>query len=135
MKKKFSTTWKRSVQPRKQRKYRHNAPLHVKGSFLSVNLSKELRQKYGTRNFRLRAGDKVKVMRGSFRGREGAVDDIDVKKQKVYVAKVEVTKKEGAKVRVPQSASNLQITEFKLEDKKRKAKLLSYKKSEEKKNG
>src|SRR3989338_176397 len=46
MKNKFSTKWKESKQPRKQRKYRANAPLHLRKKFVNVNLSKELRKKY-----------------------------------------------------------------------------------------
>ena len=42
MKKKFSNAWIGSKQPRKQRKYRHNAPLNVRNKFLSSHLSKEL---------------------------------------------------------------------------------------------
>jgi len=34
MKKIFSTHWKASKQPRKQRKYRAKAPLHIKRKFL-----------------------------------------------------------------------------------------------------
>ena len=50
MKRKFSKSWKSSKQPRKQRKYSANAPLHLKRKLLSVNLSKELRKKYGKRS-------------------------------------------------------------------------------------
>ncbi len=45
MKKKFSTSWKASRQIRKQRKYRENAPLHLRNKFMTANLSKELRKK------------------------------------------------------------------------------------------
>ena len=65
MKAKFSTAWKSSVKPRKQRKYNYNAPLHLRGSQLHVHLSKELRQKHGVRALRVRVGDTVKVLRGT----------------------------------------------------------------------
>lgn len=132
MKSKFSKTWNSSVQPRKQRKYRYNAPIHVRTSFLSVNLSKPLREKYGTRNFNLRKGDKVKILRGNFKSKEGVVEQVDIKNQKVYISKIEITKKDGSKARVPQNPSNLQIIDLKLDDKKRKEKLAKFKKSEEK---
>ncbi len=67
MKNKFSAKWKSSKQVRKQRKYRHNAPLHVKQKFVHVHLSKELKKKYQTRNLGLKKGDKVKVLRGQYR--------------------------------------------------------------------
>lgn len=123
MKTRFSKTWNSSKQPRKQRKFRYNAPLHIKGKFLSINLSKELRKKHNKRSLRARVGDKVKVLRGQFKGREGPIDEIDMKNMKVYITKIEVTKREGAKVRVPINPSNLQIIELKLDDKKRKEKL------------
>ena len=123
MKTRFSKTWNSSVQPRKQCKYRYNAPLHIKGKFLSISLSKELRKKYNKRSLRARVGDKVKVLRGQFKGREGPIDEIDMKNTKVYITKIEVTKREGAKVRAPINPTNMQITELKLDDKKRKAKL------------
>ena len=73
MKQKFSKHWKASTQPRKQRKYRAKAPLHVIKRFLSANLSKDLRKKYGKRNLTLRKGDTVKVMRGKFRKKQGKI--------------------------------------------------------------
>ena len=76
MKKKFSTSWISSTQPRKQRKYRANAPLHTKHKFLSANLSKSLRQKYGKRSLPLRKGDEVLVMRGSFKKKRAKVVSI-----------------------------------------------------------
>jgi len=56
MKKKFSNSWKASKQVRKQRKFRYNAPLHIKHKFLSAHLSKELMKKYGTRNIPVKKG-------------------------------------------------------------------------------
>ena len=50
MKKDYSSKWKASKQPRKQRKLRANAPLHVKHKMMSSNLDKELRKKYEKRN-------------------------------------------------------------------------------------
>jgi large subunit ribosomal protein L24 len=60
MKKEFSTQWNASKQPRKQRKYLANAPTHTRHKFISANLTKELRKKYGKRNFPLRKEDSVK---------------------------------------------------------------------------
>ena len=36
-----------SIQPRKQRKARYNAPAHARGKYLSASLSPELREKIG----------------------------------------------------------------------------------------
>lgn len=119
MKSKFSRTWNRSVQPRKQRKYIANAPLHLKGKLLSSTLSKDLRKKHGMRSIRVRVGDKVKVLRGSFKGSEQKVDRIDVKKENIYLEKIEISKTDGSKTTRPFNASNLMITELNKDDKKR----------------
>ncbi|MBN1275170.1 50S ribosomal protein L24 [Candidatus Woesearchaeota archaeon] len=123
MKPAFATTWNRSEQRRKQRKYAHNAPYHVKGRFLSAHLSEELKKKHGKRSARLREGDKVKVLRGSNKGKEAKVEKVDLKRTKVYLLKVERTKPDGNKVQQAFHPSNLMITELNLDDKKRKAKL------------
>ena len=119
MKTKFSSSWKKSKQPRKQRKYRYNAPLHVKQKFVSTHLSKDLRKKYKKRNVNLRKGDSVKVMRGQFKNKSGKVDEVDVKKTSVYVDGIETVKRDGTKSRYPIHPSNLIITEVNLEDKMR----------------
>ncbi|MBT3416467.1 50S ribosomal protein L24 [Candidatus Woesearchaeota archaeon] len=119
----FSLAWIRSKQPRKQRKYRHNAPLHIKKKFLSVNFTKELREKYNKRNLTVIKGDKVKIMSGQFKGKEGLVEKVDVRNIKILVQGAEMIKKDGSKVNYPISPSNLMITELKLDDKKRKASL------------
>jgi large subunit ribosomal protein L24 len=123
MEKKFSKSWISSKQTRKQRKYRVNAPLHIKQKFLGVHLSKELRTKYGIRSLQLRKGDTVKICRGQYKGKIGKVEEIFLKKTKVFVEGIDVVKKEGSKSRVPLNPSNLMITSLVLEDKKRKLKV------------
>jgi large subunit ribosomal protein L24 len=115
----FSKNWNRSKQPRKQRKYRYNAPLNVKNKFMSVHLSKELKGKYKKRNVTARKGDSVKILRGQFKGKTGKIERMDVKKTKVYITGIEVAKKDGTKTFYPFEPSNLIITELNLDDKKR----------------
>lgn len=121
MKNKFSNSWKGSVQPRKQRKYRFNAPLHIKHKFLSAHLSKELRQKYGIRNIPLRKGDLVRITVGNHKGKEGKIEKVYTKLTKVIVAGIQNVRSDGRKVSIPIHPSNLVIKELFLEDKKRKA--------------
>lgn len=121
MKKKFSREWIRSKQPRKQRKYNYNAPLHIKGKFMAAHLSKDLMKKYNRRSIRLRKGDKVIVLRGQFKKKKGNVERVDLKKSKVYISGVEMIKKDGTKVFYPVHPSNLAVTELNLDDKKRMA--------------
>ena len=119
MKSKFSKAWKSSKQPRKQRKYRANAPLHIKKKFVNVSLSGELRKKYGKRNIPVKKGDTIKVMRGKFKGKEGKVTLVIVKTTKLYMEGVQATKRDGSKVNVKLQPSNLQITELNMEGKNR----------------
>ena len=123
MKKNYSSKWKASKQPRKQRKLRANAPLHVKHKMMSSNLNKELRKKYEKRNFPIRKGDSILIMRGSFKGKKGKVNDVDTSKMRLTIDGIYRTKKDGTKVNVWFVPSNLQIQELNLEDKKRRESL------------
>lgn len=119
MKSKFSPSWKSSTQPRKQRKYRHNAPKHIKHKFLSSHLSKELRKKHGKRSMPLRKGDEVLVMRGSFRKKKAKVSLVNSRKLKVALEGIQRAKKEGTKVNVYFAPRALQIISLNLDDKER----------------
>ena len=123
MKKQFSTAWKASSQPRKQRKYIANAPLHLRNKLVSVNLSKTLRTKYKKRNLPVKKGDIIRIVRGKFKGKSGKVIEVRLKLSKVIVEGIQVKKQDGSKVNFKLQPSNLQITELNLEDKKRIKKL------------
>ncbi|MBW2994777.1 50S ribosomal protein L24 [Candidatus Woesearchaeota archaeon] len=125
---KFSKAWKGSKKPRKQHKYRAKAPLHLRKNLVSIHLSKDLIKKYGKRNVPVRKGDKVKILRGQFRKKEGKIERIDRKSYKVYITGIELVKKEGSKVLKSLDPSNLIIVDLNLEDKKRKTKLETKKK-------
>jgi large subunit ribosomal protein L24 len=119
MKKDFVRSWKSSKQPRKQRKYRYNAPLHKMGKFVTINLSKELRKKYEKRNLRARKGDKVKILRGHFKGKSGSIDRVSLKYSKIYVNGIEMSRKDGTKILIPIEPSNTQLIDIDSSDKKR----------------
>jgi len=119
MKQEFSNSWISSSQIRKQRKYRANAPLHIKGKFLSAHLSKELRKVHGIRSARIRKGDEVKVMIGKFKGKIGKVGAVDTRKQRVAIDGIQNKKKDGTKINAFFNASNLMITNLVTDDKKR----------------
>lgn len=123
MKKAYSTSWVSSQQTRKQRKYRYNAPLHVRSKFLHVHLDASLRKKYGKRSLRIRKGDSVKILRGQYKGKIGKVDRVSVAYSKVYIQGIDKVKKDGSKSFVPIEPSNIMITELDLSDKKRAGKV------------
>lgn len=111
-----------SSQPRKQRKFRYNAPLHIRSRFMSCRLNDELTKTYG-RTARVVVGDTVKIMRGDHAGAEGKVREIDVKREQVTVEGVSVAKADGKEEPRPIHPSNLLITRLNLDDKKRVASL------------
>jgi len=119
MKKSWSRLWVKSVQPRKQRKYRHSAPLHTRHKFLSSNLSPELRRRFGKRSMPVRKGDEIEVMRGSSKGLRGTISRIDLKRSSVYVDEIKVKKVDGSEVTRPLQPSNLRIVKLSLDDKMR----------------
>jgi len=112
MKKEFSKAWKASKQPRKQRKYLANAPLHIRRKKLSVNLSRDLRKGNGKRSIIVRREDKVKILRGKFKGKSGKITGIYTKIGKVEIEGIQVKKQDGSKVPIKLQPSNLQIIEM-----------------------
>ena len=122
MEKKFSTSWVSSIQPRKQRKYRSNAPLHLKQKMAKCRIAKPLRSASGKRSTGVRVGDKVKICRGQYKGQSGKIERVIMQKQKVYVTGIDYAKKDGSKSLYPIDMTNLIIEEMQLEDKKRSEK-------------
>lgn len=111
MKSKFSKNWNSSKQPRKQKKYRANAPLHVRTDFLNANLSKDLREKYKKKTMRIKNGDSVRIMRGKFRGKTGKVNGIYNAQSKITIEGIQTNKRDGSKASVKIQPSNVQIKE------------------------
>ncbi len=128
MENKWSKFWNSSSQPRKQRKYAFNAPLHIRHKFMSASLSKELRKEYGVRSVPVRVGDSVKVMAGQFKGKTGKVTKVSLATLKVHVEGASVTRTDGTEALYPIHPSNLQIAKLDMSDKRRVEKLERLKK-------
>lgn len=110
-----------STQPRKQRKARYNAPLHIRQKYMGATLSKELRTKYGCRSASVIVGDTVKVMRGDHAGTTGKVEEVSLKHGTIVVSGVSVTKAKGDEVARPIYPSNVMIMTLELKDERREA--------------
>lgn len=108
-----------SKQPRKQRKALYNAPAHARRKHLSASLSKDLRAKLGIRTLPVRAGDKVSVVRGDFKGHEGEVLTVDYNSYKVTIEEVTLSKPDGTATFLPVDPSNLVIIDADLKDDRR----------------
>ena len=116
----FSKSWKSSRQPRKQRKYRYHAPLHIRQKLVSAHLAESLIKEYKSRSIAARKGDEVVIMRGEFRGKTGKITDVNLKKLKLFVDVAKRKKVSGQEVQIPIDPSNIKITKLNLEDKRRK---------------
>ncbi len=119
MKTKFNKGWNRSVQPRKQVKFRSNAPNHILRKFMGAILEKKLREKYGRRSIEVKKNDEVKIMRGNFKGKQGKVTDCDIKNSRIQVEGISKTRKTGDKVAVWFNPSNVKIISLNDKDTKR----------------
>lgn len=89
-------------------------------------LSKTLRKKHKRRNLRLRIGDMVKVMRGEYKGVDGKILKILLKKSKISIEGIKREKSKGEKVNVNIHSSNVVITSINTDDKLRKNKLQNF---------
>jgi len=112
-----------SGQPRKQRKVRIDAPLHVRQKYLHARLERKLADRYKLRSVQLRKGDTIKVLRGDFRGREGKVAKVNLKNESIEVDGVTLHKADGSEVARPIHPSNVMVTKLDLKDKLRTSKL------------
>ncbi|MFH0713008.1 MAG: 50S ribosomal protein L24 [Candidatus Micrarchaeota archaeon] len=100
----------RSRQPRKQRKFRYNAPLHLSSNFVNAHLSKELRLKMKKRTLRVKKGDLVKILKGKFYGMTGKVTVVH--RETISVEGAVVKKIGGKEIPVEIPACNVVITQL-----------------------
>jgi len=110
-----------SKQPRKQRKARFEAPLHMRQHLVAVHLGKELKAKLKTKRrcLPVREGDKVKIMRGEFSGKSGKVTRVDIRYGKVYVEGIVKKRGKGGEAFIPLDPSKLLMVDAGLSDKMR----------------
>ncbi len=124
-----------TINPGKQRKAVYEADLRLQGSNMAAHLSKDLRTKYAVRSIPLRVGDTVKVMRGDYVGKTGNVNQVDRKRNKVYIQGVMRKKTDGKEAFLAFRPSNIMITAVDAKDKKRFKKSSSTPAKAEKKTG
>ena len=98
--------------PRLQRKKRYTAPLHIRGKFVHAHLSKELKEKLKKRSIRVRKGDKVRVVRGKYKKKEGKITKVDLKKSKIFIEGINVRRSRGQERPVPIDPSNVIVIEL-----------------------
>ena len=127
MKKSYSHNWLSSKQPRKQRKYRYNAPLHRRQKMVAAHLDRALMKEYKKRSMTVRTGDEVMIMRGEYAKKTGKVARIDLKKLKLEIDGIKRKKVSGQDVSVLVDPSNVKI--IKLADEARRKKFMKIKRT------
>jgi len=113
----------KTINPGKQIKRMHNAPLHIRRKWISAHLDENLLLKYDKRAISVIKGDTVRVMRGNFRGHEDKVAEVNTKKNTLDIEGITMTKADGNKIAKPIHHSNVMITKLNLTDKWRREKL------------
>lgn len=114
-----------SSQPRAQRKFRYNAPLHDRQKFMHAHVSDELAKKLGikSRSISVRKGDTVKVQSGSHMGKTGKVSAVDLKTGRIFIEGINRKNAKGKEFPLPIYSSNVYLTDIDLTDKLRSAKI------------
>ena len=105
-----------SKQPRKQRRARRNAPLHRRHREMAAPLDRGLRKRQEERGYiyprsiPVRTGDRVLIVRGEGRGKQGhRISQIDRRARKVYVDGFTYHKSDGTELQRPIDPSNLVV--------------------------
>jgi large subunit ribosomal protein L24 len=104
-----------STQPRIQRKRLYNATVQKRHRLLGAHVDPSLASKSKLnlpRALPVREGDVVRIMRGSFRGKEGKIVSVDSKHGTAVVEGITIEKVDEKKVPRPVHASNLMIVKM-----------------------
>ncbi|RIA97786.1 translation protein SH3-like domain-containing protein [Glomus cerebriforme] len=99
---------------RKSRKAHFSAPSSVRRKIMSASLSKELREKHNTRSIPIRKDDEVRIIRGSFKGRDGKVLRVYRKRWVIHIERINKEKISGNNVPIGIHPSNVMITKLKI---------------------
>ncbi len=109
----------KTKKPSKQRKRFYHAKMHKRNKALNAHLNKELQKSTGKRSLMIKKEDKVKILRGKHKKKEGKIARVDHKKVKVFIDKITRKKADGTEKLIPFKASNLMIIELDKKDEKR----------------
>ncbi|EQD66363.1 50S ribosomal protein L24P [mine drainage metagenome] len=115
----------KSSKPRKQRRFRFNAPLHELQHFSHSHVDKALAKKLGItkRAVQVSKGDTIKIMSGKNKGKTGKVMRVSMRKGFLYIDSMKKKNAKGKEFEVPIRINNVYITDLNLSDKFRAGKL------------
>eukprot|EP00343_Euplotes_focardii_P007177 CAMPEP_0205818786 /NCGR_PEP_ID=MMETSP0206-20130828/837_1 /ASSEMBLY_ACC=CAM_ASM_000279 /TAXON_ID=36767 /ORGANISM="Euplotes focardii, Strain TN1" /LENGTH=144 /DNA_ID=CAMNT_0053111533 /DNA_START=40 /DNA_END=474 /DNA_ORIENTATION=+ len=100
---------------RKSRKAHFTAHSTAKRKIMSASLSPELRKKYNVRSVPIRKDDEVKVVRGTYKNRDGKVTQVYRKKYVIHIERIHREKNNGATVNLGIHPSKVIITKLHLD--------------------
>ncbi len=102
--------------PRKQRLARYTASHHERYRRMALSLSRELRGRYHVRRLTPKKGDTVRVLSGSYKGREERVTKVDYRHYRLVLDNITVKKADGKMKQLPISPQHLLLTKLNLSD-------------------
>jgi large subunit ribosomal protein L24 len=116
--------WNKTVKVRKQRKRLWNAPQHRQHKALTCRLDNRLIEKYkfAISRIPIRKGDKVRIVRGSYKDPNKEIDVVEVRPKDNTIVLSEVTLSKADSKRVPRvfRPAALIITKLNLGDRRRR---------------
>jgi large subunit ribosomal protein L24 len=102
--------------PRRQRKALYTAPTFQRRRRMTVPLSRDLRRRFAARSLPVRKGDTVRVLSGSFEGREERVAKVNRRSYSVILDNVTLKTGEDKLKPLPIRTSHLVLTRLNLSD-------------------
>jgi large subunit ribosomal protein L24 len=114
-----------SAKSRYQRRFRFNAPMHVRQHFLHAHIDKGVRSKLkiSKRSIQISKGDTVKVMTGESKGKSGKVTSVSLRSGRITIDSLVRKSVKGKEVKLQIAVSNVYITDLNLSDRIRAGKL------------
>jgi large subunit ribosomal protein L24 len=82
-------------------------------------LSKDLKKELGKRAVIVRKGDKVKIVRGDQKKKEGKIVNVEYETGRIFVEKIVRKKADGTEIPIPINTSNAIVVELDQTDEKR----------------
>ncbi len=110
-------------QQSKMRKLVHCPPNNRLSSKIRATIAHEQREKYGIRSVRIRRDDRVRVLRGEYKGVEGKITKIYTESGRINIEGVTREKISGGSIPIKIHASNVMVTSLNLDDQWRRKKL------------
>ncbi len=104
-----------------ERKKRTQAKLEKRKPLLNVHISKDLkkRMKRKMRSLLVRKGDRVRIMRGDFDGKEGKVLRVNYGRAVVFVEGISAKNAKGTEIPRPIQPSNLLLLDVNMSDERK----------------